>query len=103
MPPATLQYPRFRLRWSTNGKYWPFLQSFKNTSFAFTLQAFYELGLQIFKLSEEQVLAHTLNYFVEPANPAITKYQQLINEENEIYPTATVIHITTSYSWWLLI
>lgn len=79
--PVTLQY-----QWEILA----FLRSFNLQSFAFTSEAFYELGLQIFRVSDDQVLAHTLNNFVQPSSNTVTAYQQLITDINAIYPAAAL-------------
>ncbi|RLJ80520.1 hypothetical protein [Pedobacter alluvionis] len=63
-----------------------FLRSFKVQNFAFTPEAFYELGLQIFKITEDEVIAHILNYFVED-NDTETKFEQLLDAVNVVYGT----------------
>ncbi|WP_036692835.1 hypothetical protein, partial [Pedobacter glucosidilyticus] len=68
-----------------------YLRAFKLSGFSFTPEAFYELGLQIFRVSEDQVLAHTLNYFVEPANDTTNKFEQLVNDINTFYPSAGLV------------
>lgn len=42
-----------------------FLRSFNLQNFSFTPDAFFELGLKIFRISEDQVIAQTLNYFID--------------------------------------
>jgi hypothetical protein len=79
--PVSLQY-----QWGVLG----FLRSFNLQSFAFTPAAFYQLGLQLFKVTDEQVIAHILNFFVTPADDSITKYQQIIDDINIFYPGANL-------------
>ena len=59
-----------------------FLRSFDLQGFSFTIEDFYSLGLQVFRLTEEQVLAHVLNNFVVPEEEGISKYQQVVNDIN---------------------
>jgi hypothetical protein len=61
-----------------------FLKTFSSANFSFSPEDFYSVGLQVFRISEEQVIAHMLNIFVEPAG-AITKYEQLLKDINELY------------------
>ncbi len=61
-----------------------FLKTFSSSSFSFSPEDFYSVGLQVFRISEEQVIAHMLNIFVEPAD-AITKYEQLLADINDLY------------------
>ncbi|WP_412468371.1 hypothetical protein [Pedobacter sp. KLB.chiD] len=63
-----------------------FLRAFKVQNFAFTPEAFYELGLQIFRITEDEVVAHILNYFVEDTETE-TKFEQLLNSVNVVYRT----------------
>ncbi len=74
--PITLQY-----QWEILA----FLKQFQLSTFSFSLEDFYSLGLQVFRITDEQVLAHTFNYFVEPATPLITKYQQIVDDINGFY------------------
>jgi hypothetical protein len=67
-----------------------FLRSVNLSGFAFTPDAFYQLGLQVFKITDEQVLANTLNFFVDPASPSVGKYDQLISDINTLYPAANL-------------
>lgn len=64
-----------------------FLRSFKIENFAFTPEAFYELGLQIFKITDDEVLAHILNYFIED-NDTENKFKQLLDAVNGVYGTS---------------
>lgn len=85
-----------------------FLKTFDMRNFSFNPQGFYELALQIFRLAPEQIVAHTLNNFVSPGNPAVSKFEQLFNDINELYPLAnlslpsdtipTIASITTQLS-----
>lgn len=61
-----------------------FLKTFSSASFSFSPEDFYSVGLQVFRISEEQVIAHILNIFVEAAD-AITKYEQLLTDINDLY------------------
>lgn len=63
-----------------------FLRSFKVENFAYTPEAFYELGLQIFKITEDEVIAHILNYFVEDSDTE-NKFEQLLQAVNIVYHT----------------
>ncbi|MDN5288989.1 MAG: hypothetical protein JWR38_5263 [Mucilaginibacter sp.] len=67
-----------------------FLRSFNLQNFSFSPEEFYELGLQIFKITDEQVISNVLNYFVTPANDTTSVYQQLINDINALYPAANL-------------
>jgi len=60
-----------------------FLKTFSSSSFSYSLEDFYKVGLQVFRISEEQVVAHMLNIFVEAAD-GITKYEQLLNDINQL-------------------
>jgi hypothetical protein len=77
--PVTLEY-----QWEILA----FLNSFNLQHFAFTPQAFYDLGLRIFKLSDAQVIAHILNYFVGTENITTDPFAELINAINDLYPDA---------------
>lgn len=79
--PVSLQY-----QWEVLA----FLRSFNLQSFAYTSKAFFELGLKIFRISQEQVVAHTLNNFVADQDSTELKFQSLIDSINQLYPTANL-------------
>lgn len=59
-----------------------FLKTFSSSNFSFSVENFYAVGLQVFRISEEQVIAHMLNIFVE-AKDGKTKYEQLLSDINQ--------------------
>lgn len=59
-----------------------FLKSFNLSGFSYSLSDFYELGLKVFRITEEQVMAQVLNFFVEPADANTSRYQQVLNDVN---------------------
>ncbi|MFN0256740.1 hypothetical protein [Pedobacter ureilyticus] len=67
-----------------------FLRGFNLQNFAFTPEAFFELGLQIFKITDAQVIAHTLNYFVESEGGTDGKFVELVDTINDLYPAANL-------------
>lgn len=83
--PITLQY-----QWEILA----YLKSFNLDGFAFTPEAFFHLGLQVFRLSEAQVLAHAFNFFVQPA-AGKTIFEQL---ENDINGYLTASGSSTTFS-----
>lgn len=68
-----------------------FLRSFNLQNFSFTPDAFFELGLKIFRISEDQVIAQTLNYFIDPEDQDISKFDLLIDTINEFFPDAHLV------------
>lgn len=72
--PVTLEY-----QWEILA----FIKTFSSSSFSFSLEDFYSVGLQVFRISEEQVIAHMLNLFVETAD-GITKFEQLLKDINDL-------------------
>ncbi|WP_431241134.1 hypothetical protein ACQ9BO_13485 [Flavobacterium sp. P21] len=60
-----------------------FLKTFSSSSFSFSIKDFYSVGLQVFRISEEQVIAHMMNIFVE-AQEGKTKYEQLLADINSL-------------------
>ncbi|KRB56730.1 hypothetical protein [Flavobacterium sp. Root186] len=60
-----------------------FLKTFSSSNFSFSIKDFYSVGLQVFRISEEQVVAHMLNIFVE-AEEGKTKYEQLLEDINTL-------------------
>lgn len=63
-----------------------FLRAFKVQNFAFTPEAFYELGLQVFKITDDEVIAHILNYFIEDSETE-NKFELLLDAVNGVYGT----------------
>lgn len=60
-----------------------FIKTFSSSNFSFSLKDFYSVGLQVFRISEEQVVAHMMNIFVE-AEEGKTKYETLLDNINEV-------------------
>ncbi|GAA6764912.1 hypothetical protein AAFH68_08460 [Flavobacterium sp. CGRL1] len=60
-----------------------FLKTFSSSNFSFSVKDFYSVGLQVFRISEEQVVAHMLNIFVE-AQEGKTKYETLLEDVNDL-------------------
>lgn len=58
-----------------------FLKTFSSSSFSFSVKDFYSVGLQVFRISEAQVIAHMLNIFVE-AEEGKTKYETILEDIN---------------------
>jgi hypothetical protein len=61
-----------------------FLKTFSSSSFSFSLEDFYKVGLDVFRVTEGQVVAHMLNIFVEPAGD-ISKFKQILADINAVY------------------
>lgn len=57
-----------------------FVRAFKMQEFSFSLEDFYKLGLKVFRLTDEQVTANVLNFFVEPADENTSVYQTVLND-----------------------
>ncbi|OCX54250.1 hypothetical protein BEL04_08310 [Mucilaginibacter sp. PPCGB 2223] len=67
-----------------------FLRSFNLPGFSYAPDGFYALGLQVFRISDSQVIANTLNFFVTPGNDTTTVYQQMLDDINLAYPGANL-------------
>lgn len=61
-----------------------FIRAFKLQEFSYSLEDFYQLGLKVFRLTDEQVAANVLNFFVEPEDENTSRYQQVLNDVNAI-------------------
>lgn len=64
---------------------WPiiaYLKAFDLQNFSFTPREFYEMGLIVFNISEEQVLAHAINTFVTVTNPSTNPINQFVDDVN---------------------
>lgn len=59
-----------------------FLNSFNLSGFSYSINDFYQLGLKVFRITEDQVVAHILNFFVEPADETTSRYQQVLDDVN---------------------
>ena len=79
--PVMLEY-----QWEILG----FLRSFDLQNFSFSLSDFYNIGLQVFRIDENQVVANTLNFFIVTPESG-SKFQQLEADINEIFPDANFV------------
>jgi hypothetical protein len=70
-----------------------FLKSFNLDDFSFSLEEFYKVGLQVFRISDDQILAHILNNFVEPANEDTSVFQQFISDINGVLNLQTPLEL----------
>ncbi len=64
---------------------WPiiaYLKAFDLQNFSFTPREFYEMGLIVFNISEEQVLAHAINTFITVVNPSANPINQFVDDVN---------------------
>lgn len=59
-----------------------YLRSFDLQNFSFSARDFFELGLQILNVSEEEVISLVINNFVTPSNESLTKVEQFVNDLN---------------------
>ncbi|HKX87296.1 MAG TPA: hypothetical protein VJL37_11540 [Flavobacterium sp.] len=88
--PVTVEY-----QW----KILAYLRSFDLDNFSFTPQEFFELGLIILNVSEEQALAHFINTFTVPDNENILPLEQFVNDlqesNTELANLGIVINIDT--------
>ncbi|ASS49322.1 MAG: hypothetical protein A3D31_03645 [Candidatus Fluviicola riflensis] len=55
-----------------------FVKAFRLQEFSYSLEDFYQLGLKVFRLTDEQVTANILNFFVEPQDANTSVYQQVL-------------------------
>jgi len=67
-----------------------FLRSFNIQNFAYTPNAFFELGLQIFRITDAEVIAQSINYFIDTGTTGTSKYTQLVADINVEYPSANL-------------
>lgn len=74
--PVSLQY-----KWEILA----FIRAFKLSNFSYSPLDIFQLGLKLFKLTDAEVLAHTINHFVEPVDENTSKLQQLVNDVNTVY------------------
>lgn len=59
-----------------------YLRSFNLQSFSYSAKDFFELGLQILNVSEEEVVTLIINNFVTPKSDNLTKVEQFVNDFN---------------------
>lgn len=72
---------------------WPilaFLKIFNLQQFSFLPEDFYNLGLQVFRISNNQVVSNALKYFVTPSSSSVTNFQQIVDDVNALYPDANL-------------
>ncbi len=72
-----------------------FVRYFNANQFSFSVEAFYDLGLKIFNVSESQSLELATNTFAVISTPGISKFQQLINDINSLYGSSISIDETS--------
>jgi len=85
--PVTVEY-----QW----KILAYLRSFDLNNFSFTPQEFFELGLIILNVSEEQAMAQFINTFTVPANATTLPLEQFVNDL-KLYnsdPTIQTLNLT---------
>lgn len=63
-----------------------YLTNFNLKGFDFSVQSMYKLGLQVFRMTDEELIGHTLTQLVKPVNEA-KRYVQLVNDLNAKYGT----------------
>ncbi|MFN3444490.1 MAG: hypothetical protein ACK44D_02015, partial [Bacteroidia bacterium] len=63
-----------------------YLTNFNLKGFDFSVQSMYKLGLQVFRITDEELIGHTLTQLVKPVNEA-KRYVQLVNDLNAKYGT----------------
>lgn len=61
-----------------------FLRSFNIKNFSFSPEGFYRLGLQVFRISEDEAVSQAIKMFVYPAE-GVTLLEQVINAINTAY------------------
>ena len=64
---------------------WPiiaYLKAFDLENFSFTPREFYEIGLVVFNISEEQVLAYAINTLVTTPNSSVNPVNQFVDDVN---------------------
>lgn len=59
-----------------------YLRSFNIDNFSFTPKEFYDMGLVVFNISEEQVLAYAINSLVVTSNPSVSPINQFVDDIN---------------------
>ena len=59
-----------------------YLRSFNLQNFSYSAREFFELGLQILNVSEEEVVTLIINNFVTPESDNLTKVEQFVNDLN---------------------
>lgn len=59
-----------------------FLKTFNLDNFSFTLEDFYTIGLQVFRISEEEVLSYIISYLVDPIDEQTTIFEQFVYDFN---------------------
>src|SRR5690606_24642180 len=90
--PVTVEY-----QW----KILAYLRSFDLNRFSFTPQEFFELGLMVLNISEEQAMAHFINTFTVPEDEDTLPLEQFVNdlkENDELENFSFVVTVDTKLS-----
>lgn len=61
-----------------------FLRSFDLENFSFSAKEFFEMGLQLLSVSEEEVISLVINNFVTPTNEGRTNIEQFVADLNDL-------------------
>jgi hypothetical protein len=68
-----------------------FVNYFKVNGFSFSIDALFDLGLELFNVTEEQALIIAVNAFVIVSDPSYSKFEQLVADINLLYGASIVI------------
>lgn len=71
-----------------------YLRSFDLNNFSFTPQEFFELGLIILNVSEEQAMAHFINTFTVPEDDETLPLEQYVNDLKDSNPDLSDLDFT---------
>ncbi|AXG73533.1 hypothetical protein DVK85_04515 [Flavobacterium arcticum] len=75
---------RVEYQWEILG----YLRSFSLDDFAFSPEAFFNIGLQVFRIDDGQIVANTFNFFVNPTGSE-TKFENFASSIDEVYPNSS--------------
>lgn len=70
-----------------------YIKSFNLNTFSYTPEAFYKLALSVLKLSETQVIIHTINNITIPANDQVSRIEQFVNDVNTAYNSSISVPV----------
>ncbi len=68
-----------------------YVRNFKANGFSFSVEDLFNLGLEVFDLSEDQALLLAVDVFVSPTDPSLSGLDQLVNDINLLYSSNIVI------------
>ncbi len=68
-----------------------YVRNFKANGFSFSVEDLFNLGLEVFDITEDQALLLAVDVFVTPIDPSLSGLSQLVNDVNLLYSSNITI------------